>query len=123
MFNYEPLEFLAVAGGINAVSIAFVFPIWIHLKCVYSKECKETSIPGAVSNEETTSLIGNFVGNLTGAEQKSISPCESKIAKLRSQSKWLKYTFYMAILTLGLVNCYFVVKRALSGKKKSQAFF
>lgn len=109
LFNYEPLEFLAVAGGINAVSIAFVFPIFTHLHCVYYKECKDTSAPGATSYEESKSLIGNIVGNLTGAENKNTSPCENKIEKLRSQSKWFKYTFYLVILTLGVINCGFVI--------------
>lgn len=123
LFNYEPMEFLAIAGGINAFSIAFVFPIVVHLNCVYKTECKDTVAPGASQAEENRGLLSNIVGNITQNESSNTSPCETKMEKLRSQSKVFKYVFYMAILTLGLLNCYYVVRRALSGKKKTQAFF
>lgn len=59
------MEFLAIAGGINAFSIAFVFPIVVHLNCVYKTECKETFAPGASQAEENKGLLSNIVGNLT----------------------------------------------------------
>jgi ABC-type uncharacterized transport system permease subunit len=44
--NYEPLVFLALFAGMCALFINFIYPIAVHMHCIYKIECKDTVTPG-----------------------------------------------------------------------------
>lgn len=57
-YNYEPVELLAVCGGVVAYILIYLFPILIHLSCVYTLSCKHT-IQSTRKEEEMKALLSN----------------------------------------------------------------
>ena len=118
MFNVDVSTLIGLVGALGAFLGVYLFPILIHLKCIYSKPnrmyssnyiqgnlretIREEILPKHNNRKDHAKACrGDSLYERLSVTEKSLS-CTSTHSSFLKTPKWLRLTFYSLITAIGI---------------------